>query len=137
MQIPFVDTVLARTGLRRPEEPVDDADTGQDFALPLDQEVVEDEVDTSDDTLLLQKMENRLVRHHLANPDVLAAEDLRRLRYLLNFARLADFEPGAAGPGGSRGRGDVSVGGELTPWRTRVADTLRGRCANNRTPSRR
>ncbi|MCV7314705.1 patatin-like phospholipase family protein [Mycolicibacillus parakoreensis] len=126
MQIPFVDNVLARTGLRRPPEGVDDADTGQDFALPLDQEVVEDEVDTSDDTLLLQKMENRLVRNHLNNPEVLGAEELRRLRYLLNFARLADFEPGAAGPGGTRGRGDVSVGAELTPWRTRVADTLRG-----------
>ncbi len=77
-------------------------------------------------TLLLQKMENRLVRHHLAAPDVLSGEQLRRLRYILNFARLADFEPGAAGPGGTRGRGDVSVGAELAPWRARVVDELFG-----------
>lgn len=76
--------------------------------------------------LLLQKMDNRLVRHHLAAPDVLSSEDLRKLRYILSFARLADFEPGAAGPGGSRGRGDVSVGAEIAPWRARVADALHG-----------
>ncbi|WP_062540116.1 patatin-like phospholipase family protein, partial [Mycobacterium celatum] len=69
---------------------------------------------------------NRLLRHHLDNPDVLSAEDLRRLRYILNFARLADFEPGAAGPGGSRGRGDISVGAEIAPWRSRVGDALYG-----------
>lgn len=69
-------------------------------------------------------MENRLVRHHLANPDVLSGEQLRKLRYILNFARLADFEPGAAGPGGSRGRGDISVGGQVAPWRSRVVDAL-------------
>ncbi|GAB3013122.1 patatin-like phospholipase family protein [Mycobacterium bourgelatii] len=81
---------------------------------------------TVDPALLLQKMESRLVRHNLANPDVLSSEDLRKLRYILNFARLADFEPGAAGPGGSRGRGDVSVGAEVAPWRSRVIDTLFG-----------
>lgn len=74
--------------------------------------------------LLLQRMENRLVRHHLANPDVLDAADLRKLRYLLNFARLDTFEPGAAGPAGRRGRGDVSVGRELVGWRNRVTDAL-------------
>jgi predicted acylesterase/phospholipase RssA len=74
--------------------------------------------------LLLQKMEKRLVRNHLEAPDVLSSEELRKLRYILNFARLADFEPGAAGPGGTRGRGDVSVGAEIAPWRARVADTL-------------
>ena len=36
-------------------------------------------------------MENRLVRLNLAHPDVLSAEQLRKLRYLLNFAKLADF----------------------------------------------
>ncbi|HVQ51289.1 MAG TPA: patatin-like phospholipase family protein [Mycobacterium sp.] len=81
---------------------------------------------TAEPALLLQKMENRLVRHHLAAPDVLSSEELRRLRYILNFARLADFEPGAAGPGGTRGRGDVSVGAELAPWRARVVDELFG-----------
>jgi predicted acylesterase/phospholipase RssA len=51
--------------------------------------------------------------------------ELRQLRYILNFARLADFEPGAAGPGGRRGRGDVSVGDELAPWRDQVTHALR------------
>ena len=71
-------------------------------------------------------MENRLIRHQLAGPEVLRTEELRKLRYILNFARLADFEPGAAGPGGSRGRGDVSIGAEIAPWRSRVADALYG-----------
>jgi predicted acylesterase/phospholipase RssA len=70
-------------------------------------------------------MENRLVRHDLAAPDVLSRDELRKLRYILNFARLSDFEPGAAGPGGRRGRGDVSVGAELAPWRDQVTDALR------------
>jgi hypothetical protein len=70
-----------------------------------------DEPPAADPTLLLQKMENRLVRHHLRLPDVLSGAQVRQLRYILNFARLADFEPGAAGPRGTRGRGDVSVAG--------------------------
>jgi predicted acylesterase/phospholipase RssA len=77
-----------------------------------------------DTVLLLQRMENRLVRHHLAQPEVLSADQLRRVRYLLNFARLDAFEPGAAGPAGRRGRGDVRV--ELGGWRTRVADAFFG-----------
>jgi hypothetical protein len=81
---------------------------------------------TAEPTLVLNKMENRLVRHHLTAPDVLSSEELRKLRYILNFARLADFEPGAAGPGGTRGRGDVSVGAEIAPWRARVVDELFG-----------
>jgi hypothetical protein len=48
---------------------------------------------TPEPTLVLHKMENRLVRHHLAAPDVLSSEELRKLRYILNFARLTDFEP--------------------------------------------
>ncbi|MDG5483761.1 patatin-like phospholipase family protein [Mycolicibacterium gadium] len=108
-------------------------------------EAVEDEVVDSVGTvalpyaepaLLLQKMENKLVRHHLAKPEVLRAEELRKLRYILNFARLADFEPGAAGPGGSRGRGDVSVGGEVAPWRAKVADSLYGPLREERDPAR-
>ncbi|MCV7386152.1 patatin-like phospholipase family protein [Mycolicibacter longobardus] len=98
-----------------------------------DAEVV-DVIDTGDTMLLLQKMENRLIRHTLRRPDVLTAEQLRRLRYLLNFARLDDFEPGAAGPGGTRGRGDVSVGAELAPWRARVTDALRGPLREERDP---
>nr|WP_155763876.1 patatin-like phospholipase family protein [Mycobacterium asiaticum] len=81
---------------------------------------------SAEPALLLQKMENRLVRNHLANPEVLSDDELRRLRYILNFARLADFEPGAAGPGGRRGRGDISVGAEIGPWRSRVIDALHG-----------
>jgi predicted acylesterase/phospholipase RssA len=108
-------------------------------------EAVEDEVvdsvgtvalPSAEPTLLLQKMENKLVRHHLAKPDVLNSEDLRRLRYILNFARLADFEPGAAGPGGSRGRGDVAVGAELALWRARVADALYGPLREERDPAK-
>ena len=60
---------------------------------------------------------------------------MRKLRYILNFARLADFEPGAAGPTGSRGRGDVSVGAEIAPWRARVADALHGPLREERDPA--
>jgi predicted acylesterase/phospholipase RssA len=105
----------------------------REVALDLVEAVEDEVVDSvgtvalpSEPTLLLQKMENKLVRHHLAKPEILSEKELRRLRYVLNFARLADFEPGAAGPGGSRGRGDVSVGGEVAPWRARVADALYG-----------
>lgn len=79
-------------------------------------------------------MENRLIRQALRHPDVLTADQLRRLRYLLNFARLDDFEPAAAGPRGTRGRGDVSVGAELAGWRARVADALRGPLREERDP---
>jgi predicted acylesterase/phospholipase RssA len=121
MQIPFADAVLARLGRRG-------------AALDLIEEIEDDQIDaldaadlvTAEPALLLQRMENRLVRHQLAAPDVLSDEQLRKLRYILNFARLADFEPGAAGPGGSRGRGDVSVGAEVAPWRSRVIDALYG-----------
>jgi predicted acylesterase/phospholipase RssA len=121
MQIPFADTVLSRLGRR---------EAGLELIEGIEDEAV-DSVEAGDllaaePALLLQRMENRLVRHQLAAPDVLSAEELRRLRYVLNFARLADFEPGAAGPGGSRGRGDVAVGGEIAPWRSRVADALYG-----------
>lgn len=120
MQIPFADAVLGRLGRR--EAALEAVEEIEDEAVDSD----EAELPPAEPALLLQKMENRLVRHHLDNPDVLSAEELRRLRYILNFARLADFEPGAAGPGGSRGRGDVSVGAEIAPWRSRVADTLFG-----------
>jgi hypothetical protein len=76
--------------------------------------------------LLLQRMERRLVRLTMEKPDVLSDPALRKLRYILNFARLTDFEPGAAGPGGTRGRGDVRVGPELAQWRSKVTDTLHG-----------
>ncbi|BBX15105.1 hypothetical protein MNVM_41860 [Mycobacterium novum] len=128
MQIPFVEAMLGMVD-RRPD-PMHIPGTTEDA-------VTDDVVDTADPgdaVLLLQKMENRLVRHSLRHPDVLSAEQLRRLRYLLNFARLGDFEPGAAGPGGSRGRGDVSVGAELAPWRGKVTDALYGPLREERDP---
>ncbi len=121
MQIPFADSVLRRLGRREAglqvlEEIEDEAVGSVDAADLL----------SAEPALLLQRMENRLIRDQLAEPEVLSAEELRKLRYILNFARLADFEPGAAGPGGSRGRGDVAVGAEIAPWRSRVADALYG-----------
>src|ERR1700742_452133 len=121
MQIRFADAVLGRlsrngAGLELMEEIEDEAFESVDAADLL----------SAEPALLLQRMENRLIRHQLAEPEVLSSEELRKLRYILNFARLADFEPGAAGPGGSRGRGDVSVGAEIAPWRSRVADALYG-----------
>jgi len=128
MQIPFVEALLGMAD-RRPE-PMHIPGTTEDAVT----DDVVDAVDIGDAMLLLQKMENRLVRHALRKPDVLSAEQLRRLRYLLNFARLDDFEPGAAGPGGTRGRGDVSVGAELAPWRSRVTDALYGPLREERDP---
>ncbi|WP_421841336.1 patatin-like phospholipase family protein [Mycobacterium sp.] len=121
MEIPFSNGMLSRLSRRG-------------AALDLMEEIEDDSAESlnasellSDEpALLLQKMENRLVRHHLANPDVLSSQQLRKLRYILNFARLADFEPGAAGPSGHRGRGDISVGAEIAPWRSRVTDALYG-----------
>ncbi len=130
MEIPFADAVFNRRSRR---------EAALDLVEAVEDEVVDSvgtvELPSAEPTLLLQKMENKLVRHHLANPDVLSGEELRRLRYILNFARLADFEPGAAGPGGSRGRGDVSVGAELAPWRARVADALYGPLREERDPA--
>lgn len=79
-----------------------------------------------DGQLLLQQMERALVRAHVDEPDLLTTEELRRLRYLISFARLTVFEPGAAGPRAARGRGDIDVTDELLPWRQRVVDELTG-----------
>ncbi|MUL46507.1 patatin-like phospholipase family protein [Mycobacterium sp. CBMA293] len=78
----------------------------------------------SNPTLALQHMEAALVRADLESPDVLSREQFRRLRYLLSFVRMTAFEPGAAGPHGARGRGDVVVGDEITGFRSRVIDAL-------------
>jgi hypothetical protein len=124
MQIPFADAVLSLFG-RRPAalDLIEGVESiGDEIIDTLDAA----ELPSAEPTLLLQKMKNGLVRHHLETPDVLSSEELRKLRYILSFARLADFEPGAAGPGGTRGRGDVSVGAEIAPWRARVADALYG-----------
>ena len=124
MQIPLADAVLGLFGRRA--TPVDLIEGFESIGDEITDTVDAAELPSAEPTLLLQKMENRLVRHHLETPGVLSTEELRKLRYILNFARLADFEPGAAGPGGTRGRGDVSVGAEITPWRARVADALYG-----------
>ncbi len=129
MQIPFLD--------RRGPEPAPVAEAIADSAEELENDEAQDaDLPTDDPALVLQKMENRLVRLHLATPGVLSDEQLRRLRYLLNFAKLSDFEPGAAGPGGTRGRGDVSVGAELANWRARVANTLHGPLREDRDAAR-
>ncbi len=124
MQIPFADGMLSR--LNRRGAALDLIEEIEDEARETDTSLSAAELLAAEPALLLQKMENRLVRHHLSNPDMLSSEQLRKLRYILNFARLADFEPGAAGPGGSRGRGDFSVGAQVAPWRSRVADALYG-----------
>lgn len=137
MEIPFAlawtSSVRGRFGPRRPPtfdllpalEDLEDDETKQ-----VDKSLDTVDLPSADPALLLQKMENRLVRNHRANPEVLTDEQLRKLRYVLNFARLADFEPGAAGPGGSLrrnpSRGDVSVGAQVAPWRSRVIDALFG-----------
>lgn len=133
MQIPFADAMRARLGRRGDALDVDTEIDGTDQIDRIDAETRDTdaaldtvELPSTEPNLLLQKMENRLVRQHLANPDVLSDDELRQLRYILNFARLADFEPGAAGPGGTRGRGDLAVGAEVAPWRSRVTDTLFG-----------
>ena len=111
MEIPFADVLRGRFGPSQGPRraPAFDLTAGcwrtSKTTRPKATDAALDTVDlpSADPALLLQKMENRLVRNHLANPDVLSGEQLRKLRYILNFARLADFEPGAAGPGGSRG----------------------------------
>lgn len=75
-----------------------------------------------DPLFLLQKMERALVRAHLEVPGVLTDVELRRLRYVLSFARLTVFEPGAA-MRGERGRGDVEV--DVAAWRRTVVETFR------------
>jgi hypothetical protein len=79
-----------------------------------------------DPVFTLQQMERALVRAYLDAPHVITPLELRRLRYLIGFARLTVFEPGAAGPDGSRGRGDVDVTDEVEPWRELVVDRLAG-----------
>ncbi len=108
------------------QTPFPDAEPADSAEELENAEALEAELPSADPALALQKMENRLVRLNLANPGVLSAEQLRKLRYLINFAKLSDFEPGAAGPGGTRGRGDVSVGAEQAAWQLRVADALHG-----------
>lgn len=129
MQIPFADAMFGRAGRRSPTDLAQHADEYVDVIDAVERQ-------STEPTLLLQRMENRLVRHDLAAPDVLSRDELRKLRYVLNFARLSNFEPGAAGPGGQRGRGDVSVGAELAPWRDQVTHALREPLRMQRDPAK-
>lgn len=104
-----------------------DAAVATDTAVDLDSaELDAAELAAAGPNLLLQRMERRLLRLTSDQPTVLSDDAVRKLRYVLNFARLADFEPGAAGPRGTRGRGDIQVGEELAQWRSKVIDTLHG-----------
>jgi predicted acylesterase/phospholipase RssA len=133
MQIPFADALRSRLSRRGSTlELTGDVQDLEDEVSDLSLETVD--LPAAEPALLLQRMENRLVRLHLSAPDVLSSEELRKLRYILNFVRLDDFEPGAAGPGGSRGRGDIAVGAEVAPWRSRVTDALYGPLHEERDP---
>lgn len=88
-----------------------------------------------DPVFRLQQMERALVRAHLQVPGVLDEAEVRRLRYLISFARLTVFEPGAAT--GERGRGDVDVAADLDPFRDRVVEALRGPLRRERDPEQR
>ncbi|MCX6399432.1 MAG: patatin-like phospholipase family protein [Propionibacteriales bacterium] len=90
-----------------------------------------------DPTFALQKFDRALVRAHLEAPDVMTDVEVRRLRYLISFARLTVFEPGAAGPQGSRGRGDVDVSADLAAWRDVVLDRLTGPLRREQTATKR
>lgn len=89
-----------------------------------------------DPVFRLQQMERALVRAHLEVPGVLTETEVRRLRYLISFARLTVFEPGAA-RGGSRGRGDVDVTADVEPWRDRVVEALTGPLRRESDPEQR
>jgi predicted acylesterase/phospholipase RssA len=136
MQIPFAEAAFNRIRGQRDLEVPEDLDlcevSGDDTGAELDADAAP--LVSADPTLLLQKMEKRLVRFAITAPDVLSDEELRRLRYLLNFARLTTFGPGAAGPNGTRGRGDVTMGAEIANWRARVADALHEPLREERDP---
>lgn len=73
--------------------------------------------------LTLDKAEVALVRADLAVSGAPPA-DIRRLRYLLGFARLTEFQPGAALEGRTNGRPDINVGPQVEPLRARILDEL-------------
>ncbi|MGH3515823.1 MAG: patatin-like phospholipase family protein [Haloechinothrix sp.] len=73
--------------------------------------------------LSLQRAESSLVRADLSAPGAPASE-IRALRYLLGFARLTVFQPGAALDGHPTDRTDVDVAAEVEPFRARVLTEL-------------
>jgi predicted acylesterase/phospholipase RssA len=77
-----------------------------------------------DKTLLkLQRMEMALVRAWLAHRDLLPERDFQRLRYILGFARLRRFAPGAALRGPRRPDVDVEPA-IIEPFRELVLRAL-------------
>lgn len=76
-------------------------------------------METNETLLKLQRMETALVRAWLAHPELIPERDFRRLRYILGFARLHRFAPGAAP------REDVEVDTALVePFRELVLRAL-------------
>lgn len=71
-------------------------------------------------------MESALVRADLEHPGALSPLEVRRLRYVLSVARLTSFQPGATERARRTDRPEVSLGGEIDGFRTRVVDDLSG-----------
>lgn len=73
--------------------------------------------------LTLQRAEVALARAELAAPGA-PDEELQQVRYLLGFARLTQFQPGAAALGRPSSRGDVDVTAENEVFRQQVLTEL-------------
>lgn len=73
--------------------------------------------------LKLQRMEMSLVRAWLAHPDLMPERSFKRLRYILGFARLYRFAPGAALRGPRRADIDVDPA-VIEPFRELVLRAL-------------
>lgn len=84
--------------------------------------------------LTLQRAEVALVKADLAAPGARSA-DLHLLRYLLGFARLTRFQPGAAEHGLNQ-RPEVDVAAEVEPLRAEVLTQLAGPIVAERDPLR-
>ncbi len=91
----------------------------------------------SKDLIDLKRMETALVRAELANPGLAPRRELERVRYLLGFARLDVFQPGAALIGAPNDREDVSLGEELAGFRGLVLDRLEGPLRIEKDPAQR
>lgn len=102
----------------------------------VDERATEADARERDPIFTLQQMQRALVRAHLKVPDVLTDEELRRIRYVLGFAKLTVFEPGAA-VRGERGRGDVDVSAEVDDWRRTVVEAFRGPLRRESDPEQR
>jgi len=73
--------------------------------------------------LTLQRAEVALVRADVAAPGA-PPDEVLQLRYLLGFARLTVFQPGAAERGRPTSRPDLDVGAEIEPFRQKVLTEL-------------